>query len=74
MMAIGGEHTGWVLAGDGSSGGIEVDVSRVKSDAEKNAGKRVTITGKMSEKKYVERGKVKVLVAEKIVAAPAPAK
>jgi hypothetical protein len=72
IMAIGGEHTGWVLAGDGSSGGIEVDISRVQEDAKKNAGKRVTITGKMTDKKYVERGKVQILVAEKIAPAPAP--
>jgi hypothetical protein len=72
VMAIGGEHTGWVLAGDGSSGGIEVDVSKVREAAKTNDGKRVTIDGKMVDKKYVERGNVKILVAEKITPAPAP--
>ena len=72
VMGIGGEHTGWVLAGDGASGGIEVDVSKIKEEAKANDGKRVTITGRMVEKNYTERGKVSVLVAESIKAAPKP--
>jgi hypothetical protein len=72
MMAIGGEHTGWILAGDGQSGGIEVDVSRVKDQAKANDGKRVTISGRMTDKNYTERGKTSVLLAESIVAAPKP--
>jgi len=72
VMGIGGEHTGWVLAGDGASGGIEVDVSKVKEEARANDGKRVMITGRMVEKNYTERGKVSVLVAERIKPAPKP--
>ena len=72
VVGIGGEHTGWILAGDGSSGGIEVDVSRVRDAASANDGKRVTIKGRMAEKNYTERGKVQVLVAESINAAPKP--
>jgi len=70
VMGIGGEHTGWILVGDGEAGGIEVDVSNVKQNARDLAGKRVTITGKMGERNYTERGKIAVLVAESIVEAP----
>src|SRR2546423_1699865 len=27
VMGIGGEHTGWILVGDGEAGGVEVHVS-----------------------------------------------
>ena len=70
VMGIGGEHTGWILVGDGETGGIEVDVSKVTRIARDLAGKRVTITGRMSERNYTERGKTPVLVAESIVEAP----
>ena len=66
VMAIGGETTGWRLVGDGQSGGIEVDVSNVRAQAEMYAGKRVTISGTMTHRDYVERGRVRVLVAERI--------
>ena len=66
VMAIGGETTGWRLVGDGESGGIEVDVANVRAQAEMYAGKRVTITGTMTHRDYVERGRVRVLVAERI--------
>ena len=70
VMGIGGEHTGWILVGDGEAGGIEVDVSKIKQNARDLAGKRVSITGKMSDRNYTERGKVAVLVAESIIEAP----
>src|SRR5437870_2219129 len=70
VVGIGGEHTGWILSGDGATGGIEVDVSKVRDQASTNDGKRVTITGRMSERNYTERGKVQVLVAESITPAP----
>jgi hypothetical protein len=73
MMAIGGETTGWTLVGDGQTGGIQVDVSRLQGQAQKLDGKRVTITGRMGEKNYVESGKTPVLIAEKIEAAAEPA-
>ena len=66
VMAIGGESTGWRLVGDNESGGIELDVSRVRERAEQLAGQHVTVSGKMTQRDYVERGKVRVLVAERI--------
>ena len=66
VMAIGGETTGWRLVGDGESGGIEVDVANVRVQAETLAGRRVTVTGKLTHRDYVERGQVRVLVAERI--------
>lgn len=68
---IGGEHTGWMLrpaAGDP----IEVDVSRVSTEALGLVGTRVSITGEMTEKGYVERGPTRVLVAERIQPADRP--
>ena len=69
MMAIGGETTGWSLVGDGAVGGVELDVSGVKEDAKKLEGKRVTVSGHMFDKKYVERGTVRMMRVEKIQAA-----
>ena len=69
MMAIGGETTGWSLVGDGAVGGVELDVSRVKEDAKKLEGKRVTVSGQIVDKKYVERGTVRMMRVEKIQAA-----
>ena len=73
MMAIGGETTGWTLVGDAQTGGIQVDVSRIRDQAQKHDSKRVTITGRMTEKDYVESGRTQVLVAEKVEPAPDPA-
>ena len=72
IAAIGGETTGWRLAGDGQTGGIEVDVSAVADAARAHDGKRVTVTGRMVDRDYTERGKVPVLVAERIEPAPEP--
>ena len=69
MMAIGGETTGWKIVGDGAVGGVELDVSRVKEDAKKLEGKRVTVSGHMVDKKYVERGTVRMMRVERIEAA-----
>src|SRR5688572_25005168 len=71
MMAIGGETTGWTLVGDGATGGIDLDVSRVEADAKRLDGKRVNVTGHMIDKQYVERGKVRMLRVEKIAEAAA---
>ena len=65
-VAIGGETTGWRLIGDGQTGGIDVDVSKVQDRAKALDGKRVTITGRMTERDWPERGRTQVLVAEKI--------
>jgi hypothetical protein len=69
MMAIGGETTGWSLVGDGAVGGVELDISRIKEDAKKLEGKRVTVSGHMVDKKYVERGTVRIMRVEKIQSA-----
>ena len=69
MMAIGGETTGWTLVGDAATGGTELDVSAVKADAERLDGQRVTVTGRMEDRRYVERGTVRVLRVERIEAA-----
>lgn len=70
MMGIGGEHTGWVLQGldDGRGGGMMVDVSGVRDAAQGLEGQAVTIRGRVEERRYVERGVVKVLIAESISA------
>ncbi|HEY8667337.1 MAG TPA: hypothetical protein VIL86_11765 [Tepidisphaeraceae bacterium] len=69
VMAGGGESTGWMLQGDGATGEIDVDISGVEKAAKELDGKRVTITGKFVEKNWPERGKVNILVADRIVAA-----
>ena len=72
VVQIGGETTGWRLAGDGATGGLDVDVSRVEAKARDLDGKRVSINGRLTDKHWPERGKVQVLVAEKIEPAPPP--
>jgi hypothetical protein len=69
MMAIGGETTGWMLVADGAVGGMDLDVSKVEADAKRLEGKRVNVSGYTVDKKYVERGTVRVLQLEKIEAA-----
>ena len=66
VVGIGGEHTGWIIASDGGAGGFEVDISRAREAARANDGKRVTITGKVINRNYTERGKVPVIVADSI--------
>src|SRR5687768_2718776 len=69
IVAGGGETTGWVLEGDGAVGGLDVDVSKVRKQAEKFDGKRVQVRGRMTEKDWPERGKTPVLAADSIEAA-----
>jgi len=67
MMAIGGETTGWVLqygAGDRNSR-IEVDMRKIRNPQAYD-GTRVTVTGKVDVKNYVERGRVKILRASRV--------
>jgi len=71
VVQIGGETTGWRLAADGAAG-LDVDVSRVLDKAKELDGKRVSINGRLTDKHWPERGKVQVLVAEKITPAPPP--
>lgn len=66
VMAIGGETTGWRLIGDGESGSLELDVSQVADQAEKLDGQRVTITGRVTTRQYIERGEVTILVAQRM--------
>ena len=64
MMAIGGEHTGWVLhIGEEA---IEVDVSAVPDQAEALNGRVAAISGTYTTKPYIERGPTKILVAKDI--------
>jgi hypothetical protein len=49
--------------------GTEVDPSKAMASAKELVGKRVTITGRLVQKRRVERGRVRILVAEKIVPA-----
>ena len=69
MMAIGGETTGWTLVEEGQSGGLQLDVSRVKDTAARLDGTKVIVSGRMTERQYVERGPVKVLEVDSIVPA-----
>jgi len=69
MMAIGGETSGWSLVGDGAVGGIELDVSKVKDDAKRLDGKRITVSGRWVDKKYVERGTVRQLAVDRMAEA-----
>ncbi len=69
-VAIGGETTGWRLVGDGQTGGFDLDVSKVRTRAKQLVGRRVTVTGRMTTRAFVERGQTQVLVAEKIEPAP----
>jgi hypothetical protein len=73
-VAIGGETTGWRLEGDGETGGLDVDVSKVRDRAKQLDGKRVTITGRTTRRNYVERGGTPVILAETIQPAPQPKK
>jgi hypothetical protein len=72
VVAIGGETTGWQLEIPANKEKkqkketIDVEVSKVKKEAEALDGKQVTVTGKMTVRQFPERGKVKILVAEKI--------
>ena len=66
IAAVGGDTTGWLLEGDAQTGGIELDVSTVRDRAQSLEGKRVTVTGRLTTRGYVERGKVQVLVADSI--------
>ena len=71
-VAVGGETTGWRLAGDNQTGAIDVDVSRVQQQARALDGKRVTVTGRMTSRSWPERGVTQVLVADRIEPAPQP--
>jgi hypothetical protein len=66
IAAVGGDTTGWIIEGDAQTGGIEIDVSNVRDRAKALDGKRVTVTGRLTTRGYVERRNVQVLVADSI--------
>jgi hypothetical protein len=60
IVAIGAEHTGWQLERDGGLPPQELGVARVQEAVKKLDGKRVQVTGRLIDKKYTERGLVKI--------------
>ena len=60
IVAIGAEHTGWQLERDGGLPPQELGVARVQDAVKKLDGKRVQVTGRLIDKKYTERGLVKI--------------
>jgi hypothetical protein len=69
-VAVGGETTGWRLEGDGATGGIDLDVSKVRDRARPLEGQRVNVTGRMTARSWPERGETQVLVVDRIEPAP----
>jgi hypothetical protein len=69
LAGIGGEHTGWLLEQAGAPG-LEVDVSAVRAEAERLAGRRVRVVGRTATRPYVERGPTAVLVVDAITLLP----
>ncbi len=69
-MAVGGETTGFALryrAPDGTTKTVELDIPPEQARRFKS-GSRVRVTGTLTEREYVERGKVQVLVVREIIA------
>lgn len=69
FVAIGGEHTGWMLHRTGADD-VMIDVDRVAERARELDGRAVRVCGRIVERDYVERGRIPVLVAELIEPAP----
>jgi ABC-type amino acid transport substrate-binding protein len=69
-VGIGGEHTGWMLLPPAPAAGFEIDISKVVAQAKALDGKPVLVTGRLEDKTYIERGHVKILVAEILAAKP----
>jgi len=70
MMAIGGEHTGWVLRGAEGQPDVEVDPGPWLERAIELQGRRVRARGLWQTLRYVERGNVRVLALRELAAAP----
>jgi hypothetical protein len=64
IMGIGGEHTSFILTRDGKPD-AEIDLTAIK-DADRFVGKRVSVSGRWVDKKYIERGTVSVFVVQTI--------
>lgn len=71
FAGIGGESTGWMLESKDLPKSLEIDVSAVAAQAAQLDGTRVRVWGRVVERKYVERGTVLVLKADRIEAVPA---
>lgn len=70
MMAVGGETTGWTLTGTDQLGDVMVDVSEIEPQAREQEGRRVTVTGRLAVRDYVERGPTQVILVERIEPSP----
>lgn len=68
IMAIGGEHTGWVLR-EGESQ-LELDPGPWLARALELEGQRVRVRGLWQTLRYVERGDVRVLALRELAPAP----
>ena len=67
FSGIGGEHTGWVIQpADDKQKPQETDISAVADAAKSLDGKKVHATGTLVDKKYVERGLVKIFKVSKL--------
>ena len=68
IMAIGGETTGWELAysKNAQRSTVEVDMEAIEK-AMSFDGKKVTISGELGVKNYLERGAVRILTAKTVV-------
>ena len=72
VLAAGCETTGWALHVDGATGALDVDVTAISGQVKALDGRHVTITGRLKEKNWLERGKTQLLIAETIAVAPLP--
>ncbi len=69
-VAAGGDTPGWAMryrASDGTTKVLELEM-KPELARQFKAGARVRATGTLSEREYVERGKVQVLVVSEMVA------
>ncbi len=64
-VAVGAETTGWVLEQEGNVR-LDVNVSKVRDDAAKLDGRRVVIDGTVVTANWTERGKKRLLMADRI--------
>ena len=69
VMAIGGETTGWRLERDDGTR-VDVNVSKVRDQLEGMDGKRVVIHGAITTANWIERRNQKLIIADRIEAAP----
>ena len=65
----GGDTTGWRIIREQDGQSVEVDVTQVRQDALAHVGQRVCLVGQLTERNYLERGKVLVLVVEQLLPA-----